>query len=369
MRVLFVSTHTDQNTGYAKVANNLLKQMSTFNIELYHFGFQRHPTFRRPKLENVIQYDAQANEDNKQLQGFGFSVINDYIKTVKPDIVMFYNDTLVINQFLKIMFPTEETAKTFKIYVYLDQVYKNTQLADIEKHADKLFTFSQTYWKVNITKLPQYEILHAPEPSVKHIALTTEHKTRYKVDDVEGHIYLNINRNSQRKRLDLTIQAWALHVKEFPKDVLILTTSAKGFYNLQVICAMENIDQKNIRIIDTTEHALSDESINILYNIADFGINTSNGEGFGLSTLEHATLNKPQVVIDIGAYREFLNNDTASLLTPTIKNYLGNPIMGFYDETTTPEKVAEALKEVKTKQKPTVSLSWETIGNTLKEHF
>lgn len=58
MRVLLVSTHVDQTTGYSKVAYNLLRQMATLSpqFKIFHFGFQRHPghTNHRKVPEGVI---------------------------------------------------------------------------------------------------------------------------------------------------------------------------------------------------------------------------------------------------------------------------------------------------------------------------
>ena len=58
MRVLLVSTHVDQTTGYSKVAYNLLRQMATLTpkIKVFHFGFQRHVghTNHRKVPEGVI---------------------------------------------------------------------------------------------------------------------------------------------------------------------------------------------------------------------------------------------------------------------------------------------------------------------------
>ena len=104
-RFMLVSTHTEQVTGYSKVSHNLLKQLSTLHpvVKVFHFGFQRSVTVAGGirKTENIIQYDAGANEDPKQ-QGFGFNKLAEYVDTVSPDIVMIYNDPIVVNQFLEL---------------------------------------------------------------------------------------------------------------------------------------------------------------------------------------------------------------------------------------------------------------------------
>ena len=105
MRFVLVSTHTDQTTGYSKVAYNLLDQLRGIdNVKLYHFGFQRHPnrSSLRKAPEGVIQYDAAANEDPKE-EGFGFNKINEYLDMVNPDVVMIYNDPLIIHKFIETM--------------------------------------------------------------------------------------------------------------------------------------------------------------------------------------------------------------------------------------------------------------------------
>jgi hypothetical protein len=68
-----------------------------------------------------------------------------------------------------------------------------------------------------------------------------------------------------------------------------------------------------LMIVDTTPpNTLPDEIINQIYNLTDIGINTSDGEGFGLCQLEHLYTGAPQVVTDVGSYRSFLRRRTVS---------------------------------------------------------
>jgi hypothetical protein len=83
MKVLLVSTHIDQTTGYSKVASALIKQLAALHptVKTYHFGFQRHPARSnlRKVPDGVIAYDAAANEDPKE-EGFGFNKIHEYLE-------------------------------------------------------------------------------------------------------------------------------------------------------------------------------------------------------------------------------------------------------------------------------------------------
>ena len=365
MRLLFVSTHTDQITGYSKVVYNLLQELvKVEGLQIFHFGFQK-GNYERPKLP-IIQFDAALNENPKE-QGFGFNCFADYLKTVSPDVVFIYNDPLVVSRFLELI------PKTYKgkIFVYLDQVYKYADFSKVNDVADKVFVFSNA-WKLPIpngSKTTQHILLHAPDTSVKNLPETeiSEHKKKLKIEGKE--VFLNINRNSSRKRLDLTLQAFAMYLKENPKAHLILVTGGKGHYHIPAICMLEKIPAEAISFIDTDLNRLSDEFINIMYNISDYGINTSNGEGFGLSTLEHAKLGKPQLVMDIGSYREFLTDEDSVLLKPTIRNYITPVGLGMFEETTTVENVFEGMKQMKTKSSPVVKLTWQSITQELKSMF
>lgn len=78
----------------------------------------------------------------------------------------------------------------------------------------------------------------------------------------------------------------------------------------------ETVVTKHIFLNPKPLHA-SDEYINLLYNAGDVGMNTCCGEGFGLTTLEHGLLGKPQIVSGIPALRETMK-DFASFVPPRL---------------------------------------------------
>ena len=145
MKIVFMSTHTDQIIGYSKVAYNMLKQLATLapRVKTFHFGFQRHQSMvgMRKLPAGIIQYDAAANEDPKE-EGFGFNKVQDYLEMVNPDIVMVYNDPLIVNRFIEAMKHDKNTSQ-YKLWVYLDQVYDGiptSLLENINNHADRIYS-------------------------------------------------------------------------------------------------------------------------------------------------------------------------------------------------------------------------------------
>ena len=86
-----------------------------------------------------------------------------------------------------------------------------------------------------------------------------------------------------------------------------------------------SLDLYGNRLIITTQNlSFKDEDINLFYNAADVGITTADGEGFGLCQFEHMGVGVPQVVPDIGGFKEFCNVSNSSLVKPSVRYYVPN---------------------------------------------
>jgi glycosyltransferase involved in cell wall biosynthesis len=370
-RFLLVSTHCEQTTGYSKVSHNLLKQLATLHpiVKVFHYGFQRIANVSGGirKIENVIQYDAAANEDPKQ-QGFGFNKFGEYIDTVCPDIVMIYNDPIIVNQFLDSI---KNIPKTFKLWVYLDMVYEHPDqglIRNIENKSDRIFCFTENWKKHLLSRIPTTSVpIDVMEHGVdiqtyKPISDIERISIRKQMDiPVEATVFLNVNRNSERKRLDLSIMAFTRLLKNNPDKLLYLVMvtgmnhQAGAFYNPIQIFMSEiqrlGIDPlkygQRVIIVDSNRQLFDDASINKIYNACDYGINTSNGEGFGLCQLEHIATGAPQVVINSGDYHAFLSKNIAEIIEPSIYSYLSiSTGVGDIAKSASVEEVTEAMQRI-----------------------
>ena len=58
--------------------------------------------------------------------------------------------------------------------------------------------------------------------------------------------------------------------------------------------------------------------------MADIGLNTCDGEGYGLCNFQQAAIGIPQVVPHIGGFREFFDENTSLLVEPTMTYYVDN---------------------------------------------
>jgi glycosyltransferase involved in cell wall biosynthesis len=348
MRFVLVSTHIDQMTGYSKVSYNLLKQAASLapRVKTFHFGFQRQPGGdgrpARKAPEGVVVYDAAANEDPKQ-EGFGFNKIAEYVDMVQPDVVMIYNDPMIVHRFIDALKYDKEKS-SFKLWFYIDQVYTGIApplMEAVNKAASRVYCFT-SMWANEYSKYPgslvPQVMEHAVDPNtftcMSPLARVSLRKNvRLNEDAI---VFLNANRNSSRKRLDLTVMAFVEVLSRDPTTpyYLMFLTSLNpqngAFYDVQRIFMSElerrkmptDVFGKRMLLIDTTPpNSLSDEQVNEIYNLTDIGINTSDGEGFGLCQLEHLYTGAPQIVTDVGSYRSFLTDDVATFIPSSERMY------------------------------------------------
>jgi len=346
MRFVLISTHVDQTTGYSKVVFNLLKQLSklsTSGVKTYHFGFQRHPSHGniRTVPPGIIAYDAAANEDPKE-EGFGFNKIHEYLEMVNPDVVMIYNDPLIIHRFVESM-KYDKTTSPYKLWVYVDQVYEGIAPAlvdTIRKNAHRVYCFTQ-YWAHVFKQYGEFEDVRVLENAVdttlfSKMSDTTRTSIRASMGLPNNAVLMvNANRNSQRKRHDLAVMGFVdLIARDVTKPyyymiVTGLNAQQGAYYDISRIYTSElqrrNLNPedfaKRLMLVDTSAKAVPDSAINEIYNAADIGMNTSDGEGFGLCQIEHLYTGAPQIVTDIGTYRAFMDETVCGFVKPGDRVY------------------------------------------------
>jgi len=338
-RVVICGTYPTQYNGYSKVLYELVKELSKFpELQIFYFGFQNYGDNKAHEEEralprNVEVYDAYKNEEPKQ-KGFGDTLIEAYVKEKDPDIVMVYNDLVVLTSFLDKLHKIEP--RKFKIIPYIDLVYQNEKNALIQfvnNHCDAGVFFTK-YWE-KVAKgqgfvKPSYVMEHGFNrdnhyPIPKRVA-----RAYFNIPD-DQFVITNLNRNQPRKRWDICIMAFVKFISNHMDEPikLIIGTALQGAWDLVDIfvseCRKYGLDPevaKNHLIMVQNPQHLTDKEVNVLYNVADVGLNTCDGEGFGLCNFEQAAIGIPQLVPAIGGFRDFFDKDTAIMIQPKWSYYV-----------------------------------------------
>jgi glycosyltransferase involved in cell wall biosynthesis len=396
-RVLFFGTHPKQFNGYSKVVYEIAKCIcKRDDIQLSIYGFQNfydNAQHRKDMSDAVTVYDAFKNEEPKAM-GFGVQQVREYVKEHSPDVCIVYNDMMVIHQVLtQLQLAIKEDGKRFKIIAYIDQVYLNQKKEFIEfvnQNADFGLLFTQ-YWEKIIVdqglKLPTDHLVHGFN-KMTYFPIPKNLARQYYGLKPDDFIVLNLNRNQPRKRWDICLKAFAEIVARHPNEPikLMIATALQGAWNLVEIYERE-LNKRNVKLEDGMKHLIvidnpqriTDDETNILYNVADIGINTCDGEGYGLCNFEQGGLGIPQIVPRIGGFMEYFDDSCAMLIDPKMAYYVDNTrdmvcgeallceYMDFVDAIETYYFNSELrLKHGKAaRQKILESYGWETISNKL----
>jgi glycosyltransferase involved in cell wall biosynthesis len=338
MKIFFMCTHPNQGTGYARVANKLTNYLADLpGVEIVYYAFQNYPgqDIKDRFIDPRIKFYDAIEIDSESPKGFGDKGILPTIIKEKPDVLFLYND-LPVTTMIMDMIPPEHMPP--KKYVYLDIVYPWERLSyyDRLKHhnPDVIWVFLEC-WKKHLV-----EDLHFEESKVavlphgvdfERFVDVPRHEAKVKWGfDKDDYIVINMNRNSYRKQWCTTIKSFLDFLREQnmnPKIKLFCGCMIKtdDGYDIQELVLLECIRRgmdpgvvlnKHIFINVKPLH-LTDDEVNTVYNMGDVGMNTCCGEGFGLTTAEHAYFNRPQIVSGVAALKETLDG-IAYIVEPVI---------------------------------------------------
>lgn len=290
------------NTGFARVTHSILEQLEKdHEIVVVGINYDGDPHNYPYKI-----YPAGTiNHPDR----FGFGRLADIVNKEDPDFVIALNDIWILNQVWERIHFLKSTKK-FKFIAYfpVDSEYYDDSMLNNIKAWDFAITFTinsaQRLISQGINTTAIGVIPHGVDK--KRFAPMDKREAREALGmPQDTFIVFNGNRNQPRKRIDLTIKAFAKFAVKHEKSALYLHMSQKDM-GWDVIPLFQRemrrygMDPTNRLMMTSADinylKAPDDEVLNRIYNAVDVGINTSDGEGWGLVSFEHASCRKPQIV-------------------------------------------------------------------------
>jgi D-inositol-3-phosphate glycosyltransferase len=122
----------------------------------------------------------------------------------------------------------------------------------------------------------------------------------------DAFVVLNANRNVPRKKVAVTMTAFA-ELAAGKDDVFLLLHMGMLDRGVDVRALARELGIEDKLLLPHREDApprLPDETLNLVYNAADVGLNTATGEGWGLVAFEHGATGAAQVMPDHSACGE-----------------------------------------------------------------
>lgn len=365
-------------TGFSTVIHNIIKNLPD-NYKVHHLAVNFHGD-PHPYKHKI--YPAGIGGDI-----WGFNRIESFGQN-KFDAIFILNDLWVVSRYLEQIKQTWKTIPPIIVYYPVDaEEFDN----DWFKHFD-IVTIPVVYTEfgkrvsekasskdLNFRIIPHGVDTTAFHKIEKERARDTLFKDFPELSD--SFVVLNANRNQPRKRLDIALEGFKLFA-ENKKNVYYYHHAGlqDAGWNIPKLVSRHSIDDK----ILTTNQDMGMQRVpvnvlNLVYNVADVGLNTSLGEGWGLTNVEHAITGAPQIVPDSSACSELFAD--CGLLIPIATTYT-------YEQTLTvgkvvaPEAVAQQLDIIysskdlynilstaSTNKFMDKKYSWKTIGNQFKELF
>ncbi len=290
------------NTGFGRVTHSILNHLSKQHEvtvlgvnavgDPHDYPFDIYPA-------------ATVNAPDRH----GFNRIPEILSKVKPDVFIALGDIWVLNQVWERAQFLRETQK-FKFFAYFptdSQSYLSDMLRNIP-HWDLATTFT-----VGSAKRLLDQGVEAQKLAVIPHGVDIGRFNPMPMDEARDQlgipkdkfIVFNGNRNQPRKRIDLTIQTFAKFAVDKPDTMLYLHMALKDLgWDIMPLFRHEmekrGLSAENRLVLTTNSmsytDAPSDELLNKIYNVSNVGLNTADGEGWGLVSFEHASCRKPQIV-------------------------------------------------------------------------
>jgi glycosyltransferase involved in cell wall biosynthesis len=289
-------------TGFARVTENVIYRLKD-GFEIVVLG---HNWWGDP-CDQQKDFKMYPSSNRFQTAPFGEQRIREVVEKEKPDIVFTINDMWIINEQYR-QIQDLHKAGNFKFvgYAPMDSYGWVGCLADTANDWDAIISYTEfgahEFVKGGIRK-PIAVIPHGVTPGQFYPLDKTECRKKLGLDP-DDFIVFNGNRNQFRKRIDITIKAFAEFAVGRPDAKLYLHMGLKDQgWDVMGLFAREmtraGLDP-NGRIIMTAQTDgppnVSVDMLNTIYNACDVGVNTCKGEGWGLVNFEHAACGVPQVV-------------------------------------------------------------------------
>ncbi|WP_218082799.1 glycosyltransferase family 4 protein [Anthocerotibacter panamensis] len=293
------------SSGFARVLHSLLGRLQA-HYEIHQLGlcYQGDP---HPYPWNI--YPARTGGDF-----YGVGRIRQLIERVRPNLVLIINDLGPLGDYMEALRSEQDNLKIV-LYCPIDSGPIDPSAVARLTGAHRLVAYTQfgkrelekamaiAYQQDPTLRLPPVEVMaHGVDTQLfaQSDRLWAKQTLWPSLTDNAGSfVVLNANRNQPRKRIDLTMQGFALFAKDKPAHVrLYLHMGVEDLgWNVLNLAVRLGIEQR--LILTSTANSvpmLSDAQMNLIYNACDVGLNTSTGEGWGLVSFEHAATGAAQVM-------------------------------------------------------------------------
>lgn len=347
------------NTGFSRVIQSIFTRI-----------------YQKYELHQLATHYKGGTHSNKwplyvaktEKDPYGYAKIPELVSSLNPDIVFLIYDLVFQVEYLKIL---KKCTQEFKIAIYSPlesgPIHPGIGKGLKDVNAFAVYTeYAKTEMNTCINKVkvetpefnfPEIEIIpHAVDTESFYPIAGSDKESGQMIarkalfgndpDLLNSFIFLNANRNQPRKRIDISLESFALFAKNKPAHVRLFMHMAvkdRG-WDIVLLAKRLGIEERLIMMsLDNKIPTATEEELNNIYNACDVGFTTSTGEGWGLTSFEHAATGAPQIIPSHTALKEIWTNH-AAMVQPSYKlTYPSNLTHAWMVK---PEDIAQAMENV-----------------------
>jgi len=303
------------STGFAQVAHNVAAQLHNtgkYEIDVVAINYYGDPYDTKKYPYNV--YPAvHAGMPQRYSDLYGRQRFLDMMGELNHDILFVIQDSFILDKFIyKIQ---QERAKLehkdrhFATVVYypIDAEPKTEWLEKGVDPADFPVTYTQYAYKESTQMLPDLDgrlkyIYHGTDTSIfkplpDRGKLRKDFKMIFPNMPEDPFIFMNINRNQQRKDIFSTMKAFSIVKKKRPNAFLYLhmqpQDSGGDLFDIDKQLGLVAGEDWGFPQNFSANKGYPIEAVNELYNVADCVVSSTLGEGWGFSSIEGMATKTP----------------------------------------------------------------------------
>jgi len=361
-KILVISDHPLSPSGVGTQTKYFIETL--LKTDRYQFiclgGAVKHQDYRPQKVEpwgddwRIFPIDGYGNHE----------IIRSIIQKETPDALWFMTDP----RFFGWLWEIENEIRTHLPMIYY-HVWDNFPAPSFNgqfyRSTDEVVCISKVTHKILQDVAPGVSSCyhpHAVDPGIFHLYKTDEEKAR--VTEVRNRIQnstVNLknpnkkiffwnNRNARRKQSGTLIWWFKEFLDEVGHDqaTLLMHTDARDPHGQDLPHIINHLGVNDGQVLISTSK-IEPEHLAGMYNAADFTLNISDAEGFGLSTLESLSCGTPIIVNMTGGLQEQVTNGKEWFgwgIQPASKAVIGSlQVPYIYEDRLSQEDFSNTLKK------------------------
>lgn len=311
MRILYSGDSPVVNTGFGRVAQEILSRLQSYGHEIIVLGVNG---YGEPYDQKKYPYKIFPCEKGSNENIFGIRKLWYLEDKYKPDVIFFLNDPWLIDQYLDAR-PNPQGAYQ-KIIAYFPTdggPLKERWATTLTNKTDAQICYSHFAERIvteaneNVRPKNLHQIYHGVDTKKFFPVNQSLARQRLTIPQ-DAFIVGMVARNQFRKRFDLLVAAFAEFAKDKPEAKLYLHCALKdiGFDILDLARQYKIADRLILTENVTPSEGVPDEQLNLIYNSMDINALISLGDGFGLPVAESMATGCVQLVSDHSCLRELV---------------------------------------------------------------